>query len=91
MSPQHALIDASLLRLGLLEGGLAHRVSIICRAAALAETLVLFIYSISLFNRILLPHAPRYLVESCHAIRIPSLVKCLAFVLALGAAVQGVG
>lgn len=91
MSPQHALVDASLLGLGLFEGGLAHRVSIICRAAALAETLVLFFYSISLFNRILLPHAPWYLVESCHAIRIPSLVKCLAFVLALGAAVQGVG
>ena len=91
MSPQHALVGASLLGLGLFEGGLSHRVRIVCRAAALAETLVLLFHSVCLFNRILLPHAPWYLAESCYAIRIPSLVECLAFVLPLGAAMQGVG
>ena len=91
MRPQHALVDAGFLGLGLFEGGLAQRVCIVCRAAALAEALMLLFHSVCLFNCILLSHATRHLVEPGYAIRIPSLVECLAFVLALGAAMQGVG
>ena len=88
MRSQHALVDASFLALRLLEGCLAQRVRIVGGAARLHETLVDLVNAVGLLNLALLPQAAWHLIEPGRALRMPSLVECLAFMLALYAAMK---